>query len=170
MNEKELILKAMAEMSVKYEKQEIEIVEAVVGMVSQILDTRTIEHKEMLSIYLYAFGCLEIYRTVALNGGFIASSLFGVDCISPSSSITRIIFTEAYSSIFTPHIHDKKKFEWDTNMMCATLFKNALLHYLSNHNTEYLFNNLRLQNLISIEEAEELERYMYLLNELMPHS
>ncbi|PTA91165.1 hypothetical protein CWM66_07905 [Kosakonia sp. H7A] len=161
------MLKAMAEMSVKYEKKEIEIAETAIRMVNEILDSRSIGRRELLSIYLYAFGCLEIYRTVALNGGFVASSLFGVDCIPSALSITRVICTEAYSSAFISLIEDKKKFECETDMMCSALFKTALSHYLSNHNTDFLFNNLRLQTSISIEEAEELERHMYLLNELM---
>lgn len=166
MNENELILKALAAISVKYVKKEIEVVEAVIEMVSEIVDTRSLEHRELLSIYMYAFGCLEIYRTVALNGGFITSSLSGVDTISSSASISRIIFTEAYSSIFISNFEDKNKFESDINMMCADLYKTAFSHYLSNHNTEFLFNYLRLQLLISEEEAEAIERYMRLLNEL----
>ena len=39
MNEKELILKALAAISVKYVKKEIEVVEAVIEMVSEIVDT-----------------------------------------------------------------------------------------------------------------------------------
>jgi hypothetical protein len=167
MNEKELILKAMAAISTRYGKKEIEIAEAAVGMVNEILDSRSIGRRELLSIYLYAFGCLEIYRTVALNGGFVASSLFGVDCIPSALSITRVIFTEAYSSVFIPLIEDKKKFEYETDMMCVALFKTALSHYLSDHNTDFLFNSLRLQTSISIEEAEGLECYMYHLHELM---
>lgn len=166
MNEKELILKTMAVMSVKYGKKEIEVVEAVIEMVSKIVDTRSLEHKELLSVYMYAFGCLEIYRTVALNGGFITSSLSGVDTISSPASISRVIFTEVYSSTFISNFEDKNKFESKINMMCAGLYKTALSHYLSNHNTEFLFNNLRLQLLISEEEVEAIERYMHLLNEL----
>ena len=166
MNEKELILKTMAAMSVKYVKKEIEVVEAVIEMVSEIVDTRSLEHKELLSVYMYAFGCLEIYRTVALNGGFITSSLSGVDTISSSASISRIIFTEAYSSSFISNFEDKNKFESEIDMMCADLYKIALSHYLSNHNTVFLFNNLKLQLLISEEEAEAIECYMRLLNEL----
>ena len=166
MNEKELILKAMAAMSVRYGKKEIEVVEAVVGMVSEILDTRPIEKKELLSIYMYAFGCLEIYRTVALNGGFITSLLSGIDRISSSVRISRIIFTESYSSVFISNSEDKNKFESEIDMMCAALYKTALSHYLSNQNTDFLFNNLSLQLLISEEEVEVIERYMLLLNEL----
>ena len=168
MNERELILKAMAAISMKYGKKEIEIAEAAVGMVNEILDSRSFGRRELLSIYLYAFGCLEIYRTVALNGGFVASSLFGVDYIPSALSITRVIFTEAYSSAFILLIEDRKKFECETDMMCAALFKTALLHYLKNHNMDFLFNNLRLKDSISIEEAEGVEGYMYLLNELIP--
>jgi len=167
MNEKELILKAIAAMAVKYGKKEVEYVGAAVGMVNEVIDSRSIEHSELLSIYLYAFGCLEIYRTVALNGGFIASSLFGVDCISSSVSITRVIFIEAYSSVFISKVEDKNKFECETDMMCEGLYKSALSHYISNYNTDFLFKNLRLQVLISIEESEEIERYMYLLSELI---
>lgn len=167
MNEKELILKAMAAISMKYGKKEIEIAKAAVGMVNEIVDSRSMGNRELLSIYLYALGCLEIYRTVALNGGFVASSLFGVDCIPSALSITRVIFTEAYSSVFISLIEDEKKFQCEIDMMCTALFKTALSHYLSDHNTYFLFNNLRLQTSISIEEAEELERHMYLLNELM---
>lgn len=168
MNEKELILKALAAISVKYVKKEIEVVEAVIEMVSEIVDTRSLEHGELLSIYMYAFWCLEIYRTVALNGVFITSSLSGVDTISSFASISRIIFTEAYSSIFISNFEDKNKFESEINMICADLYKTALSHYLSNHNTEFLFNYPRLQLLISEEEEEEeaIERYMRLLNEL----
>lgn len=167
MNEKELILKAIAAMAVKYGKKEVEDTVAAVGMVNEIIDSRSIEHSELLSIYLYAFGCLEIYRTVAINGGFIASSLFGVDCISSSVSITRVIFTEAYSSVFILLIEDRKKFECETDVICVALFKTALLHYLENNNMDFLFNNLRLKDSISIEEAEGVEDYMYLLNELI---
>lgn len=167
MNEKELILKAIAGMAVKYGKKEVEDAEAAVEMVNEIIDSRSIEHSELLSIYLYAFGCLEIYRTVTHNGGFIASSLFGVDCISSSVSITRVIFTEAYSSAFISNIEDKNKFECETDMMCAALFKTAFLHYLKNHNADFLFNNPRLKDSISIEEAERGKGYMYLLNELI---
>lgn len=167
MNEKELILKAIAAMAVKYGKKEVEDAEAAVGMVNEIIDSCSIEHSELLSIYLYAFGCLEIYRTVALNGGFIASSLFGVDCISPSVSIMRVIFTEAYSSVFISHAEDKNKFECEADIKCRGLYKTALLHYLSNYNMDLLFHNLSLQDSISIEEAEGIERYMYLLNELI---
>ncbi|MEH5099321.1 hypothetical protein PO486_15675 [Atlantibacter hermannii] len=49
MNEKELILKTLAVMSVKYGKKEIEVVEAVIEMVSEIVDTRSLEHKELLT-------------------------------------------------------------------------------------------------------------------------
>ncbi|MDV2862095.1 hypothetical protein [Phytobacter ursingii] len=167
MNEKELILKALAAISVKYVKKEIEVVEAVIEMVSEIVDTRSLEHRELLSIYMYALGCLEIYRTVALNGGFITSSLSGVDTISSSSSISRVIFTEAYSSIFISNFEDKNKFESEINMVYAGLYKTALSYYLSTQKTDFLFNNLRLQSLISVEEAEAIERYMRLLNELM---
>jgi hypothetical protein len=167
MNEKELILKALAAISVKYVKKEIEVVEAVIEMVSEIVDTRSLEHRELLSIYMYAFGCLEIYRTVALNGGFITSSLSGVDTISSLASISRIIFTEVFSSTFISNFEDRNKFESEINMMCADLYKTALSYYLSNHNTDFLFNNLRLQLLISEEEAETIERHMRLLNELM---
>ncbi|HCC4723825.1 TPA: hypothetical protein M5M72_003672 [Citrobacter freundii] len=166
MNEKELILKALAAISVKYVKKEIEVVEAVIEMVSEIVDTRFLEHKELLSVYMYAFGCLEIYRTVALNGDFITSSLSGVDTISSPASISRVIFTEVYSSIFISNVEDKNKFESEINMMCADLYKTALSHFLSNHNADFLFKNLRLQLLISEEEAEAIERYMRLLNEL----
>ncbi|HED1307288.1 hypothetical protein EB837_09805 [Kluyvera ascorbata] len=166
MNEKELILKALAAISVKYVKKEIEVVEAVIEMVSEIVDTRFLEHKELLSVYMYAFGCLEIYRTVALNGGFITSSLSGVDTISSPASISRVIFTEVYSSTFISNVEDKNKFESEINMMCADLYKTALSHFLSNHNADFLFKNLRLQLLISEEEAEAIERYMRLLNEL----
>lgn len=166
MNEKELILKTLAVMSVKYGKKEIEVVEAVIEMVSEIVDTRSLEHKELLSVYMYAFGCLEIYRIVALNGGFITSSLSGVDTISSPASISRVIFTEVYSSTFISDFEDKNKFESEINMMCADLYKTALSHYLSNHNTEFSFNNIRLQLLISEEEVEAIERYMRLLNEL----
>lgn len=166
MNEKELILKALAVISVKYVKNEIEVVEAVIEMVSEVVDTRSLEHRELLSIYMYAFGCLEIYRTVALNGGFITSSLSGVDTISSSASISRVIFTEVFSSTFISNFEDRNKFELEVNMMCANLYKTALSYYLSNHNTDFLFNNLRLQLLISEEEAETIERHMRLLNEL----
>lgn len=166
MNEKELILKALAAISLKYVKKEIEVVEAVIEMVSEIVGTRFLEHKELLSVYMYAFGCLEIYRTVAFNGGFIASSLSGVDTISSPASISRVIFTEVYSSTFISNVEDKNKFESEINMMCADLNKTALSHFLSNHNTDFLFKNLRLQLLISEEEAEAIERYMRLLNEL----
>ena len=115
---------------------------------------------------MYAFGCLEIYRTVALNGDFITSSLSGVDTISSPASISRVIFTEVYSSIFISNVEDKNKFESEINMMCADLYKTALSHFLSNHNADFLFKNLRLQLLISEEEAEAIERYMRLLNEL----
>lgn len=145
MNEKELILKALAAISVKYVKKEIEVVEAVIEMVSEIVDTRSLEHKELLSVYMYAFGCLEIYRTVALNGGFITSSLSGVETIPSPASISRVIFTEVYSSTFISNFEDKNKFESEINMMCTDLFKTALSHYLSNHNADFLFNNLRLQ-------------------------
>ncbi|WP_218009462.1 hypothetical protein, partial [Cedecea neteri] len=64
------------------------------------------------------------------------------------------------------NFEDKNKFESEINMVCADLYKTALSHYLSNHNTEFLFNNLRLQLLISEEEVEAIERYMRLLNEL----
>lgn len=167
MNEKELILKAMTAMVEKYGKKEIEDAEAAVGMVSEIIDSHSIGHRELLSIYLYAFGCFEIYRTVALSGGFIASSLFGVDCISSSVSITRVVFTESYSAVFISNPEDKNKFEHETNIECADLYKTALSHYLKNHNTDFLFNNLRLENSISIEEKEGIERYMHLLNELI---
>lgn len=167
MNEKELILKAIATMSVRYGKKEIEVVEAVVGMVSEILDTRPVECRGLLSIYMYAFGCLEIYRTVALNGGFITSSLSGVDSISSSVSIARGIFTEVYSSVFISNFEDKNKFESEIDIKCSDLFKTGLSHYLLNHNTDFLFVNLKLQYLISIEEAEGIERYMHLLNELI---
>ena len=166
MNEKELILKALAAISVKYVKKEIEAVEAVIEMVSEVVDTRSLEHRELLSIYMYAFGCLEIYSTVALNGGFITSSLSGVDTIYSPASISRVIFTEAYSSSFISNLEDRNKFESEINMMCANLYKPALSYYLSNHNTDFLFNNLRLQLLVSEEEAETIERHMRLLNEL----
>jgi hypothetical protein len=167
MNEKELILKTLAAISVKYVKKEIEVVEAVIEMVCEVVDTRSLEHRELLSIYMYAFGCLEIYRTVALNGGFITSSLSGVDTISSSASISRVIFTEAYSSSFISKVEDRNTFESEINMMCADLYKTALSNYLSNHNTDFLFNNLRLKFLISVEEAEAIEHHMRLLNELM---
>lgn len=166
MNEKELILKTLAVMSVKYGKKGIEVVEVVIEMVSEIVDTRSLEHKELLSVYMYAFGCLELYRTEALNGGFITSSLSGVDTISSPASISRVIFTEVYSSTFISNFEDENKLESEINMMYADLYKTALSHYLSNHNTEFLFNNLRLQLLISEEEVEAIERYMRLLNEL----
>lgn len=167
MNEKGLILKALAAISAKYGKKEIEVMEAVVEMVSEILDTRAIEHRELLSVYMYAFGCLEIYRTVALHRGFMTSSLSGIDTISSCSSISRVIFTEAYALIFISNFEDKNKFESEINMMCADLYKTALSHYLSTQKTGFLFNNLRLQSLISVEEAEAIERHMRLLNELM---
>ncbi|MDT3569897.1 hypothetical protein [Cronobacter sakazakii] len=167
MNEKELMLKALAAISVKYVKKEIEVVEAVIEMVSEIVDTRSLEHRKLLSIYMYALGCLEIYRTVALNGGFITSLLSGVDTISSFSSISRIIFTEVYSSTFISNFEDRNEFESEVNMMCVGLYKTALSYYLSTQNTDFLFNNLRLQSLISVEEAEAIERHMRLLNEIM---
>lgn len=110
MNEKELILKALAEISVKYLKKEIEVVEYVIEMVSEVVGTRSLEHRELLSIYMHAFGRIEIYRTVDLNGGFITYLLSGVDIISSPANISRIIFTEVYSSTFISNFGDKNKY------------------------------------------------------------
>lgn len=170
MNDATLILSEISAMSERYGKKNTDITKAVVSMINETFNNRLIGQQELLSVYMYTFGCLEIYRTIALNGGYTSASFSGVDSIPPSEAVPRIVFLEAYSSAFIEGAENKNKFEFESNMMFSALFKITLSHYLSDRSLVFLFDSLRLNSVISTDESTVIENFASILNGMLSRS
>lgn len=170
MNDATLILSEISAMSERYGKQNTDIAKSIVSMINETFNNRAIGQEELLSIYMYTFGCLEIYRTIALNGGFISASFSGVDSIPQSEAVPRIVFLEAYSSAFIKGVENRNNFEFESNMMFSALFKVALSNYLANRSLVFLFDSLRLEDIVSTDESTAIENFASLLNGIISRS
>ncbi|HBM2882474.1 TPA: hypothetical protein LVL12_000464 [Klebsiella oxytoca] len=170
MNDATLISSEISARSERYGKQNTDIAKAIVSMINQTFNNRAIGQQELLSVYMYTFGCLEIYRTIALNGGFISASLSGVNSIPLSEGVPRIVFLEAYSSAFIEGAENRNRFEFESNMMFSALFKVALSHYLSDRSLAFLFDSLRLEGIVSTDESAAIENFASLINGMISRS